>query len=119
MGVALAPLAGAAALGAALSGCGNIVGDRCDQVCKCENCGDRQRQECETKAQAQVDLADAYKCSDLLDPYYECQLSAHECMDGHYSDDNKECKDQLDQYNECLKAESSRRPGPYSVEDER
>jgi len=105
-------------LSGALAGCGNIVADRCDQICKCENCGERERQECETEAQSSVDTADSYACSDLLEPYYECQLQKHECADGHYSDDDKECKDEHDQYLECLTAESSRRPGPYANLDE-
>lgn len=107
-------LAALFALGAPAAGCGSLTDDRCDSVCKCENCGERERSECEDNANAAIDVADAYECYSLLEPYYECQLQKHECQDGHYQDDNNECGHQLDQYNECLKAKSSRDQGPYT-----
>jgi len=96
----------------AFTGCGNIVADRCDQICSCENCGDRARQECETKADADANIADAYGCTALLEPYWDCQVQKHECTDHHYQDDDKECKVEFDQYNECLEKSSSREQ-PY------
>ncbi len=100
---------------APLAGCGNIATDRVDQICKCENCGQRQRQEWETKVDAELNIADIYNCTRLLEPYYQCELQEYSCVDFKYQDNDTDsgCKHELDQYMQCLKAQSSRDPGPY------
>ena len=98
-----------------LTGCGSIAGDRVDQICKSENCGQRARQEYETVVDAEISIADTYNCYSLLEPYYACEVQEHECKDSHYSDNDTDtgCKHELDQYFQCLKGQSSRDPGPY------
>ena len=103
-----------AGLASPLAGCGSITQDRCDSICKCESCGDRERQECEDKADANVDVADAYECYELLEPYYNCQIEKHECKDHRYEDDNAECGHELEQYKKCIDARSSLDNGGYT-----
>jgi len=102
--VCLAPVA---------SGCGNIQADRCDSVCSCENCGERELQQCEIDVDADYSVAETYGCLGILEPYWECQLQRHECDDNHYSDDNDECDREHREYKECLDAQSTREGGPY------
>ncbi len=102
------------ALGAPLlGGCGSLLDDRCEVICGCEDCGEREQEECTTQVEADFAVAEAYDCVELIEPYWECQLDRHECEDGRYSDDNNECGEALQQYFECLDAKSTRRPGPY------
>ncbi|MFO0617720.1 MAG: hypothetical protein U0414_34315 [Polyangiaceae bacterium] len=105
VGFALTGLAGLAATSTAA--CGNIVADRCDKVCACENCGDRDRQECDTKAEASYAIADAYGCTSLLELYWECEVQESDCTDHHYSDDQKQCDHEHTEYTECLDKGSS------------
>ncbi|MFO0553139.1 MAG: hypothetical protein U0271_32425 [Polyangiaceae bacterium] len=107
------PLLLALPLAAGITGCGSIESDRCDAICDCENCGDRERQECDIIQSAEVEVASTYDCYELLEPYWECQLDSYECDNGHYRDDNGECGDFLREYEECLDAKSTRRPGHY------
>ncbi len=113
--VAIAVLSAIAGSGFAMAGCGSTVGDYCDSKCKCENCGEQQRQECEIEADANVNVADAYGCTNLLDPYLECEVQGHTCSaDGHYSDNNMgECKQSYEAWQKCLNSQTSRQEGPY------
>lgn len=110
-GLALTGAAGVAATSTAA--CGSIQADRCDQICGCENCGERDRTECDTKVDANYEIADAYGCTALLEVYWECQVQKFECVDGKYSDDPKECAPEELQYTECLEKGSSLEQ-PYS-----
>jgi hypothetical protein len=110
--------AGALALLGALAvvpsyGCGSLYADRCDAVCQCEGCSDRDRTECDIQVDAEVAVAGAYDCVELLDLYYECQLQEYECNDGRYRDDNQRCSREREEYAECKEARSSREGGPY------
>jgi hypothetical protein len=98
-----------------LTGCGNVGADLVDQICKCEGCGQRARQEYETKVESEINVAEIYNCYNLLEPYYQCQIQEHNCLDHKYSanDTDSGCKHELDQYMQCLKGQSSRDPGPY------
>ncbi len=96
-----------------LLACGSLQDDRCNAICDCEDCGDRERQECETIVGADYEVAAVYDCTEILEPYWECQLDAYECDDGRYRDDDGECGDLLREYEECLDAKSTRRPGHY------
>lgn len=104
--LALTGVAGFAATSTAA--CGNIVSDRCDKVCGCENCGDRDRTECETKAEANYAIADAYGCTAQLEIYWECEVQEFECTADHkYQDDEKNCDHESKEYTECLDKGSS------------
>jgi hypothetical protein len=94
-------------------GCGSVYTDRCDAICDCESCGDRQREECDLATLAEADVAAAYDCVELLDDYFECQLQEYECKDNEYRDDNDNCRREWQEYRECKDARSSREPGPY------
>jgi hypothetical protein len=109
LGVTL--LLSALAIGAV--GCGDLANDRITTVCDCENCGDRELEEVEIRVQAELDIASAYDCIEVLDPYWECQLQEYECDDGHYRDDEEGCQNEAQQLYECLDAKSTRRGGPY------
>jgi len=98
---------------AATTGCGSLVQDRIDTICGCEDCGERELQETEIYVDADYDVASAYDCIELIEPYWECQLQRHECDDRKYKDDDDECGPELEQYAECLDAKSARDPGPY------
>jgi len=95
------------------TGCGNLVEDRIDTICNCEDCGERDFEEYEIKVNADWEVAQTYDCTELIEPYWECQLERHECNDRRYSDDNDECKSEFEQYGQCLEAKSSRDHGPY------
>ena len=94
-------------------GCGNLVADRCDAVCDCENCGDREREACEIAADGLYEVADTYGCVDTLEVWLECQLQEHECNNRNYRDDNEGCAREAQEYEECKEAFSTREPGPY------
>ena len=82
-------------------------------ICDCENCGDRELEEVEIRIQGELEIASAYDCVDLLEPYWECNLQEYECDDGHYRDDHEQCGSQRDELFECLDAKSTRRGGFY------
>jgi len=109
LGAALAMSAGA------LTGCTTAVGDYCNSYCKCVSCGDQARQQCELEAQAKADVADAYGCTNLLDPWLECEVQGHTCTaDGHYSDNNMgQCQQAYNAWQKCLNSQTSRQEGPY------
>ncbi|NUP05075.1 MAG: hypothetical protein HOW73_03325 [Polyangiaceae bacterium] len=96
-----------------LVGCGDVAGDRIESICDCEDCGDRQYEEVNLQVEADLEIAEAYDCVDLIEPYWECQLDRHECDDGHYRDDHEECEHERDEFFECLDAKSTREGGPY------
>ena len=100
-----------------LTGCGDIVADRLDAICACEGCSDRRLEELQIGADAQYDVAAAYDCTELLEPYWECQVERHECDENEYKDDNDECGDERREYDECLDARSSRDDGAYRADD--
>jgi hypothetical protein len=102
--MALAPVA---------AGCGDIVADRCDEICSCENCGEREYEECEIKVAGELDIAAAYDCFEELELYYECQLEEYECNGREYDDDNRSCLRERDDFESCKRAESRREGGPY------
>ncbi len=95
------------------AGCGNLQNDRCETICNCESCGDREAERCAIEVEADYAVAVAYDCVELLEPYWECQLDRYECDDGHYRDDGGECEADYEEYRQCLDALSTRRPGPY------
>lgn len=95
------------------SGCGSVEQDRIDSICNCEGCGDRELEETTIHVEADYDTADAYTCTEVLEPYWECQLQKHQCENGKYKDDNDECSAEFDQYRECLVAQSTRNNDPY------
>lgn len=101
------------ALAPAAAGCGDIVADRCDEICSCENCGERDYQECEIRVAAELDIAAAYDCYDELELYYECQLDEYECNGREYRDDNQRCLRERDDFESCKRAGSRREGGPY------
>jgi hypothetical protein len=95
------------------AGCGSLQADRCEAICNCENCGDRDLERCDIEVDAVFEVAASYGCEDALEPYIECQLNEYECDDGRYRDDQEGCRNEADQYDECLRAQSTRDPGPY------
>lgn len=104
----------ALSLGAlATTGCGNLQSDRCDAVCDCNNCGEQAREICDVTVEADWEVAEAYDCTELLEPVWQCQLERHECDDNGYHDDHEECGEAERQYAECIDGKSSRRSGPY------
>jgi hypothetical protein len=99
------------------TGCGDIVADRIDAICACEGCSDRRLDEVTIGAEAAYEIAEAYECTDLLDPYWECQVSKYQCEDGEYEDDDEECSSERREYVECLDAKSSRDSGSYRADE--
>lgn len=110
----IASLLGATLLALGSVGCGDIANDRLQTICDCENCGDRELEEVEIIVATDLEIAEAYNCVEVLEPYWECQLDRHECDDGRYSDDHDECESEHEQYEECLDAQSTRNGGPYN-----
>jgi hypothetical protein len=102
-----------ATLAAPLTGCGDVLADRCDAICSCENCGDRDLERCEIEVGTDLDVAAAYGCIDELEAYYECQLEEFECNGREYEDDNRACLNEREDYQRCQDAGSSREGGPY------
>ncbi len=74
------------------SGCGSLLQDRCDAICECENCGEREREACEVEVEGDYQVADIYACTEQLEAYYECQLQEYSCSDRHYDDDAEGCR---------------------------
>lgn len=95
------------------SGCGSLLEDRCDAICECENCGEREREACETEVDGDYQVADIYECTEQLDAYYECQLQEYECNDRRYNDDPERCQRAERDYRECRENTSARDTGPY------
>lgn len=102
---------GSLALGG--TGCGSLLQDRCDAVCECENCGDREREACEVEVEGDFEVADIYQCTEQLEAYFECNLQEFACEDGRYSDDLERCDREFDDYEACRRNTSARDRGPY------
>ncbi len=94
-------------------GCGSLLADRCDTVCDCENCGDREREACEVGVEGDLEVADTYGCTEAIELYFECQLQEHSCEDGRYGDDDEGCAREAEDYRQCRENTSSRDRGPF------
>jgi hypothetical protein len=95
------------------SGCGSLLQDRCDAICECENCGEREREACEVEVEGDYQVADIYACTEQLEAYYECQLQEYSCSDRHYNDDAEGCRNEIEDYERCRQNSSARDRGPY------
>mgnify|MGYP001015684904 CR=1 FL=1 len=94
-------------------GCGSLLQDRCDAVCDCENCGEREREACEVAVEGDYEVADIYQCTDQLEAYFECNLQEYSCENRQYSDDLERCNREFDDYEDCRRNTSARDRGPY------
>ena len=103
----------ATTFGTVATGCGSIQDDRIESICSCEVCGERELEERTIEVEAEWEVASAYSCEDILEPYWDCQLQKHECKNDEYKDDNDECAEDLDEYRQCLVAQSTRKGDPY------
>ncbi|NUO51361.1 MAG: hypothetical protein HOV80_21105 [Polyangiaceae bacterium] len=97
------------------TGCGSLLEDRCDAICECENCGDREREACETEVDGDYQIADIYGCTDQLEAYFECQLQEYQCDNRQYRDDPDaaKCVRAAEDYEGCRQNTSARDRGPY------
>lgn len=95
------------------TGCGSLLEDRCDAVCECENCGEREREACEVEVEGDYEVADIYQCTEQLEAYFECQLQEYVCDNRHYSDDEERCQRAREDYEGCRQNTSARDHGPY------
>lgn len=97
--LALAPLA---------TGCSRS-GEYCDAKCDCENCSEREYDECLIDYAATEDTADAYGCGDLFLMAHDCTMLHNDCnllgvdVFRHEATCNDEVLDWLD----CINDQSS------------
>ena len=111
--VALTLSIAGAALVFGAGGCGSAASDRCKAVCQCEDCGERELNQCQLEAQTFLDIADSYNCSNAIDAYFNCEIQKHQCMDGHYQDDDMQCMMEHSKLQTCLDSNSNNRHGAY------
>jgi hypothetical protein len=80
----------------------SAVVDFCAEVCDCEDCNDAELEECEIRAQRNLDIAEIQGCdADNLD-YLDCATRKGDCEDDDYwagescmdeSEDHYDCRD--------------------------
>ena len=107
----IAPLRNAALfallLGAVAPGCGSASSDYCDVKCECENCSDKNYDECIVEADADRDVADVYGCTPEIDDLEDCAIRKYRCPNGHFEVPPADCGNQAKDLDDCIKAGSS------------
>jgi uncharacterized membrane protein YgcG len=85
----------------AVAACGGRGAEMCELICDCENCNDRDREECEIEVNEAIDIADAYGCTDRADEFYDCALDNNDCDEDHFQIESK-CQDEYEDLAECI-----------------
>jgi hypothetical protein len=89
------------------AGCGNgLVSDYCEQRCDCENCNDRELDECEIRYSGNADIADIYDCGEEYDTLLQCRIDHGHCDNDYWTTDN-DCDGESQDYDECVDDASS------------
>jgi hypothetical protein len=89
----------------AIGGCSGNAVLICDEVCDCEDCSDREYDDCVNDYEAQIDTADVYGCIDDADAYWECAIEHYDCIDRHWTPGGQ-CASDGDDLNHCLDGRS-------------
>jgi len=94
--LALAPLA---------AGCGSLSTDYCDRKCDCENCSEREYDECLVENDAEAEVASIYACDVEYEERTICRIEEHSCTAGVYTVDPSDllaCVSDENDHLQCL-----------------
>jgi hypothetical protein len=88
-----------------MHGCGPdaIAVEYCEAVCDCEDCSDRELEDCEIKRQGRIDRYAIYDCEEDYIEYLECFVDKAECdkdSDSFYTMGD-DCSSKNDRYQKC------------------
>jgi len=82
-------------------------GEICDIICECENCSDRDYDECTIKYDAAEDIASTYGCLDQYDRAYDCVANkSNNCIADNFGPDI-DCLDDITDVNKCIDSNSA------------
>jgi hypothetical protein len=88
-------------LGALTSGCGSNGADYCDQACDCEDCSDREYDECLSDFEYQQDFTSAYDCDAEEADYEDCAIEHNDCDGDRFIIDDT-CRGEVDDLLDCI-----------------
>ena len=71
-----------------LAGCPGRAVEWCDLQCDCEHCSEHEYEKCVIDVNEQLDVADAYGCTDQADRLYECAMDEGHCANDHWVTDD-------------------------------
>lgn len=78
----------------------------CDAVCDCEDCSDREYDDCLAQADYELDRAAAYDCSEYVELLFDCGVDHNHCDNDHFHLDDT-CESEHHNLNECIDDHSS------------
>lgn len=81
-------------------------GEYCDTACQCENCSDRDYDECVIKYEAAEDTAGAYGCLDHFDRAHDCVMNNNDCIADNFAPE-LECLDDIGDVDNCIRSNSA------------
>lgn len=87
------------------SGC-SVAGEYCDVKCQCEDCSDREYDECLIDYEATEDVADAYGCLEDFDRLHVCVIENNDCTLDNFIADVR-CSDEGIDLADCINDSSS------------
>ncbi|TKD08375.1 hypothetical protein [Polyangium fumosum] len=76
--LALTPLA---------TGCGSVVTDACDKICDCQDCTEREYDECLVEGDAAQETASIYGCDAEYEELTICVIEEYRCTAGVWAPD--------------------------------
>jgi hypothetical protein len=94
-------------LGTVAVGCGSASADLCDAVCECQNCSDKNYDECIVGSDAILDAADVYGCTPEAEDLFDCQIRKYRCMDGNFTVPAADCASAQKDFDSCIKSGSA------------
>jgi hypothetical protein len=76
--------------------------DICDLICQCEDCTDREYDECIIDYDATEDISATYGCLDDYDRAYDCVMTkSNNCLNDNFAPD-LDCADDINDVSECI-----------------
>ena len=75
-------------------------------ACNCEDCNDRELEECEVNYEGRADIADIFDCSEEWETMIQCRIDEGHCDNDSWVTD-EECNGDSEDYSDCVDDASS------------